>query len=83
MKKHPHKEIQAAIDHAVASGWIIVECSSKAHPFCKIRCGLAGHTEHMHSIWSTPKNPEHFARQIIRYVNKCLPEQWNTQTKFF
>lgn len=74
MKKHSHKEIQAAIDHAVANGWITVECRGHAHAFCKIRCGIPGHTEHMHSIWSTPKNPERFAKQIIRAVEKCQPQ---------
>lgn len=75
MKKHPHKEVQKAIEHALANGWVIVEAGNSAHSFCKIRCGIPGHIDHMHGIWSTPKNPEHFAKRIIREVNKCLPTQ--------
>ena len=73
MKKHPNKEIQKALDYAVANGWMIVKAGDSAHAFCRIKCGIAGHTEHMHSIWSTPKNPENFAKSIIRSVKKCAP----------
>lgn len=46
---------------------------SSAHSFAKLRCGIPDHTDHVMSIWSTPKAPENHAKQIIRVVDKCSP----------
>lgn len=71
--KHPNKHIQEAIDYAVSKGWVIVVAGRAAHCYAKIRCGIAGHREHMMSIWSTPGNPEHHAKQIRRMIDRCSP----------
>jgi hypothetical protein len=70
---HPNKHIQAAIEYAVLKGWVIVEAGGSGHPFAKLRCGIHGHTDHKMSIWSTPRDPETHAKQIIRMVNRCSP----------
>jgi hypothetical protein len=70
MKKHPNKHIREAIKLAVANGWEMVDTGKSAHAFCRLRC-VAGHTEHQMSIWSTPKNPENHAKQILHKVQQC------------
>ncbi|OAM31705.1 hypothetical protein A7P96_04510 [Eikenella sp. NML03-A-027] len=74
MGKHPNKHIRAALAYAEQHGWAVVPAGKSAHAFCRLRC-LQGHTEHQMSVWSTPRNPENHAKQIIRKVNECLPEQ--------
>ena len=73
MKKHPSKEVQKAIEYAIASGWHIVDAGKSAHCFAKLRCGIPEHREHMMSIWSTPRNPENMAKRIRELVDKCQP----------
>ncbi|WP_071591350.1 hypothetical protein [Xenococcus sp. PCC 7305] len=74
-KKHPNKEIRAALEDAEQKGWRILQGGS--HAWGKIycpynnsdcRCGEFCKT----SIWSTPKNPTHHARQIRRVVDNCI-----------
>lgn len=74
MKRHPNKHIREAIEYAVTHGWDVVDVGKSAHAFCRLRC-LAGHTEHQMSIWSTPRNPENHARQILHKVKQCQGEQ--------
>ena len=73
MKKHPNKDIRAAIELAVQRGWQVVEPGMSAHCFCKLRCGIAGHTEHSISVWSTPRNPANHAKRIQKIVQDCPP----------
>ena len=79
-KKHPNKEIQAALKYAEQKGWLIKVGGS--HAWGKIlcpykdqecRCGEFCIT----SIWSTPKNPSNHARQIRRVVNNCIYHRTN------
>lgn len=70
MAKHPNKHIQAALVYAQQHGWEIVASVKSAHAFCRLRC-LQGYTEHQMSVWSTPKNPENHAKQILRKVKEC------------
>lgn len=73
MKPYPNKHIKEAIAYALANGWHYVESGNSAHAFCRLKCN-AGHSEHQMSIWSTPKNPENHAKQIIRKVKQCQAE---------
>ena len=73
-KKHPHKGIEGVLNHAEANGWQVVLGGSHARGkmYCpynddECRCGLHCIT----SIWSTPKNPENFAKQLRRVVDGC------------
>ena len=71
MKEHPDKHIRAAIGYALACGWLFSDSGHSAHCFGRLKCGTAGHREHMMSIWSTPAVPLHHARQIMRMVDRC------------
>lgn len=73
-KKHPNKHIRKAIEYAIENGWDVEESGNSAHAFCRIKC-LVGHSEHQMSIWSTPKEPENFAKRIIHVVKKCNGEE--------
>ncbi|MCU6670002.1 hypothetical protein M8013_14740 [Enterobacteriaceae bacterium H4N4] len=74
MKKHPDKHIQQAIGYALSKGWVWVPAGHSAHCFCRLRCGHpeGEHRDHQMSVWSTPKNAQHHAMQIIRNVKHCL-----------
>lgn len=74
-KRHPNKEIEAAIQHAEANGWDVQMAPGHAFAVMRCpqndaecRCGEFCQT----SIWSTPKNPEGLARKLRRIVNKCI-----------
>ena len=71
IKKHPNKEIRAAIEYAKSEGWIFEE--SSGHPFGRLRCGTSDdeHKTHQLSVWSTPKSAEVHARQIRKKVDQC------------
>lgn len=73
--RHPKPEIEAALRHAEASGWIVRQGGSHAwgRMLCPYndeacRCGEFCIT----SIWSTPGNPGNHARQLRRVVDRCL-----------
>ncbi len=78
-RKHPNKEIRAAIEYAESKGWRVEE--SKGHPWGRIlcpnndngkdcRCGVFC----IMSIWSTPKFPQRFAMSVIQKVDACIYE---------
>jgi len=84
-KKHPNKEIQAALSYAVDKGWSIKEAGAHAHAWGKIycpyndsecRCGEYC----ISSIWSTPRNPTNHAKQIRKVVDKCIRLKEDQQT---
>lgn len=72
--RHPDKDVEAALRHAEAHGWRVVQGGS--HAWGKIycpydskdcRCGEFCIT----SVWSTPRNPVSHARALRRVVDKC------------
>lgn len=67
--RHPDKDIEAAIQYALAKGWRIV--LSSGHAWAKMYCVGAGRGACVHSVYSTPRNPMKHARQILAYVNNC------------
>ena len=74
-KKHPNKEIQAALKYAEKKGWRIEPVGSHAWGkiYCpnndqQCRCGEFCIT----SVWSTPRNPTNHARQLRRVVDNCI-----------
>ncbi|WP_339749285.1 hypothetical protein [uncultured Rubinisphaera sp.] len=68
-KHHPNKEISSAIEYALGMGWRYEISSGHAHDrlFCpaNIRGGC------IKSVYSTPRNPQKHADDIIREVNNC------------
>lgn len=73
-KKHPKKEVEAALSYAEERGFTIEIGGSHAwgklycpHNDKECRCGEFCIT----SIWSTPKNSVNHARQIKRVIDHC------------
>jgi hypothetical protein len=71
---HPAKEIERALRYAEGHGWRVEIRGSHAwgRIYCPYndtdcRCGEFC----IASIWSTPRNPEAHARQIMRVVDNC------------
>lgn len=77
VKKHPSKEIKSAIEYAVERGWSLVEAGSSSHTWGRLKCPFNDKDcrcgEHcIKSVWSTPRNPQNFAKQIRRVVDGCI-----------
>ena len=70
MSRHPKKEIHRALEYAASKGWIVLE-SKKGHCWGIIRCPF-GHGGCQKSIWSTPRSPQDHAKDIVRFVDKCV-----------
>ncbi|ELR97524.1 hypothetical protein [Gloeocapsa sp. PCC 73106] len=77
-KRHPNKDIRAALEYAVRRGWRLEKAGSHAwgKMYCpyndsECRCGEFC----IVSIWSTPKNPTNHAKQIRRVVDKCIYQE--------
>lgn len=71
---HPNKEVEQTLVHAEAQGWKVVvrggHCWGRIycpHNDRECRCGEFCIT----SVWSTPRNPGIFARQLRRIVDNC------------
>jgi hypothetical protein len=78
---HAKKEVEQALRHAESKGWRVVvgggHCWGKLYcPFndTDFRCGEFCVT----SVWSTPKNPGNFARQLRRVVDNCTSSMAKT-----
>ena len=69
--KHPNKEIEEAIQYAEQLGWEFRASGKSSHAWGRLLCPLHTREGHQLSIWSTPKNPNNFARQIRQRVDKC------------
>lgn len=67
-KRHPVKEIEAAVRYAESNGWTVVASGSSAHSWAKLRC--PGDCP-QRSVWSTPSNPAGHARQVRAFVDRC------------
>lgn len=73
--RHPDKHIEAALRHAERASWRVEPARGHAwgRLYCpwnsnECRCGEFC----VISIWSTPRNPEAHARQILRVVDRCV-----------
>ena len=75
-KKHPKKEIQAAIEYAESKGWRIEASGGSGHAWGQMYCPFNDDDCRcgefcIASIWSTPRSPGNHAKQIRRVVDKC------------
>ncbi len=73
-RRHPNKDVEAAVAHAEANGWRVEMAGGHAWArlYCpwnerECRCGEFC----IVSVWSTPRNPSSHARQIRRVVEGC------------
>jgi hypothetical protein len=76
-KRHPIKEIEAALRFAEAEGWVFRKAKSSSHAFGVMRC--PHNTKECRcgiycqfSVWSTPKSPEAHARKIRKVIHRCI-----------
>ena len=84
MKKHPHKDINDAVNYAVENGWEIIETGSSSHAWGRLKCPYNDLDYRcgkfcLKSIWSTPKSPPNHAKQIRRIVNGCINKDKDTK----
>ena len=66
---HPNKEIEAALREAEARGWTVQKRSG--HAWAVMMCPHHERGACRASIWSTPRNAENHARQLIRVLERC------------
>jgi hypothetical protein len=71
--RHPHKEIEAAVQYAEGLGWRVI--LTKGHGWARLLCPKQDRTGCQISVWSTPKNPEGHARKIIRLIDSCSHQE--------
>ena len=67
--RHPNKEIDAAVQAAVAAGWTVE--LSNGHAWGHLLCPNHTRDGCMVAVWSTPKRPENHAKAIQRAVSRC------------
>ncbi len=78
-KKHADKLIERAIVFAEEQGWRYQKVGHSAHAWGRLRCPLPTREGCAMSIWSTPRNAETHAKQIIRRVKQCPHKQEDTK----
>lgn len=76
-KKHPNKNIEAAVRYAEGRGWAYRPSGKSAHAWGFLlcprydedcRCGKFCRN----SVWSTPGNPVSHAKAIRKWVDGCV-----------
>ncbi|NCO73799.1 MAG: hypothetical protein GW795_12050 [Cyanobacteria bacterium] len=80
-QKHPNKEIREIIEYGVKKGWIVKESNGHAWgilycPYNNKNCRAGKHCKT--SIWSTPTDPQYFAKHLKRIIDKCNYTEENT-----
>jgi hypothetical protein len=75
-KRHPDRDIEAAVAYAEARGWRVKPGQPRSHSWGTMlcpnndsdcRCGEFCKT----SIWSTPRSPHSHARDLKQVVDNC------------
>ena len=78
-KGHPKKEVEAALTALEAAGWTVKEAKGRsAHVWgfvlCPANAGDACRSGVFcrMSVWSTPRNPQAHARELLRKADGCV-----------
>ena len=66
-RRHPKKDIEAALQTAEAAGWVVEEIH-RGHRWGLARCPAG---EHAVAVWSTPRDPATLGKLIREQVSKC------------
>lgn len=66
-RRHPKKDIEAALQAAEAAGWVVEEIH-RGHRWGIARCPAA---EHVVAVWSAPRDPATLGKRIRDEVSKC------------
>jgi hypothetical protein len=69
--RHTNKEIEKAICYAEEKRWVYQKAGRSAHAWGRLLCPFNESGGCMMSIWSTPRNTQAHANQIIRNVERC------------
>ena len=69
--KHHNKSIEQAIKKAELKGWRYQKAGNSSHAWGRLLCPLESRDGCKISIWSTPRNQEDYAKQIMRSINAC------------
>ncbi len=71
-KKHPNKEIRAAVEYALSLNWELKMTGKSSHCWGKLYCPT-GDRENgcLVFVYGTPRVPEDHANQITRAVKRC------------
>ncbi|MPY79416.1 MAG: hypothetical protein GEV04_13195 [Actinophytocola sp.] len=70
MRRHPNKDIRAAVDYMLAAGWRVEMAGG--HAWGRAYCpGERDGCRPPTSIWSTPRAPAAHARRLRRLVDTC------------
>ena len=72
---HPNKQIREAVDYALDQGWRLRKAGPRAHIWGLLFCPRADRDGCRLAVLSTPRVPEHHARQIRRVVARCPHRQ--------
>ena len=67
--RHLNKEIEAAVRHAEDLGWRVTIGGSHAWGF--LWCPRQARDGCRRRVFSTPRNPEAFARRLTRDIDSC------------
>lgn len=69
--RHPHKDIESAVQYAESRGWEYQKPGSSSHVWGKLYCPLRTTEGHKMSIFSTPRNPTSYAKRVKKQIDKC------------
>jgi hypothetical protein len=82
-RSHPHKDVEDALRYAESHGWTVDV--GGGHCWGGMKCpenaGCRGGHFCLSSIWSTPKNPGNFAKQVRRAVDNCTESSNQSDTE--
>lgn len=81
-KRHPDKDVEAAIQYAEEHGWAVKAGGHWGFLYCpyndqECRCG----TRCKAGIWGSPKNPGNHAKQLREVVDGCTARKAAEQAK--
>jgi hypothetical protein len=68
-RRHPSKEIEAAVREAETLGWSVT--LSNGHAWGRLFCPRHSRNGCRVSIWSTPRDADNHAAAIRRAVSRC------------
>jgi len=63
-ERHPKKEIQSAIEFALARGWRFEKAGPRAHIYGTLYCIREDREGCRVGVYSTPRSPDMHAKQI-------------------
>ena len=69
--RHPNKHIAAAIEVAERRGWRVEKAGPRAHSWGRLLCPESTREGCYVPVFSTPRNPQRHAQDIIRSLDRC------------